>query len=136
MVGNIAGCCDDGARRSLVTGTPAYEELVDDEVSYHGRDGRKRWTELGDVIADSWERAIARVDQWLSWQGDFENTELGAETIWDRVGAAPIEIVLTDTTYLTVRGYGARTGQDVDATMSADPDLRSEEDDVLFLGRD
>ena len=114
MVAKIADCCDDGALRSLVSGTPAYEELVDEDVSYQGRDGRKRWAELGDVIADSWERAIARVEQWLSWQGDFDdNTELDAETIWDRVGAEPIEIVLPDATYLTVRGYGAHSGEDI-----------------------
>jgi hypothetical protein len=136
MVANIADCCDDGALRALVSGTPAYEELVDDDVSYHGRDGRKRWVELGDVIATTWERAIARVDQWLSWQGDFDNNDLDAETIWDRVGAEPIEIVLTDATYLTVRGYGAHTGEDIATTMAADPDLRSEDDDVLFLGHD
>ncbi len=136
MVGKIAECCDDGALRSLVIGTPAYEELVDDDVSYHGREGRKRWAELGDIIADTWERAIGRVDQWLSWQGDFDSTELEAETIWDRVGAEPIKIVLEDATYLTVRGYGARTGEDIATMAEEDPDLRSEEDEVLFLGSD
>src|ERR1700729_3889777 len=78
MVAHIADCCDDGALRSLVGGTAAYEELVDEDVSYHGREGRKRWTELGDVIADSWERAIGRVEQWLSWEGDFSGNELEA----------------------------------------------------------
>jgi hypothetical protein len=105
MVGKIAECCDDGALRRLVLNTPEYAELVDDDVSYHGKEGRKRWDELGDVIHDTWERAITRVDQWLSWQGDFSNTDLEAETIWDRIGAEPIEIVLADAVYLTVRGY-------------------------------
>jgi hypothetical protein len=136
MVAKIAECCDDGALRALVSGTAAYEELVDEEVSYQGREGRKRWTELGEVIAGSWERAITRVEGWLSWQGDFDNNDLDAETIWDRVGAEPIEIVLPDVTYLTVRGYGARSGEDVAATMSDDPDLRSEEDVAIFLGSD
>jgi hypothetical protein len=134
MVAKIADCCDDGALRRLVGSTPAYEELVDDEVSYLGREGRKRWTELGDIIAGSWERAITRVEQWLSWRGDFDSSELEAETVWDKVGAEPIEIVLSDVTYLSVRGYGARDGGDLDTTMSTDPDLRAEQDDVLFLG--
>jgi hypothetical protein len=105
MVGRIADCCDDGALRRLVEGTPAYAELVDEDVSYQGKDGRKRWNELGDTIADSWERAIKRVDDWLSWQGDFSVTEFDEdETLWQRIGAEPIKIVLADATYLTVRG--------------------------------
>jgi len=104
MVAKIADCCDDGRLRRLVEGTPEYAELVDADVTYQGRDGRKRWNELGDTIADSWERAIGWVDAWLSWQGDFSTSELGAETVWDRVGAEPIEIRLPDATWLTVRG--------------------------------
>jgi hypothetical protein len=104
MVGKIADCCDDGALRRLVMNTPEYEELVDDDVSYQGKEGRKRWSELGDVIAETWERALTRVEQWLSWEGDFSETDLEADTVWDRVGAEPIEIVLADAVYLTVRG--------------------------------
>jgi hypothetical protein len=104
MVAKIADCCDDGALRRLVAGTPEYAELVDEDVSYQGKDGAKRWSALGDTIADSWERAINRVDSWLSWQGDFSETDLEAESTWDRVGAEPIEIVLPKVRYLTVRG--------------------------------
>lgn len=105
MVAKIADTCDDGALRRLVENTPAYEQLVDDENSYQGKDGRKRWNELGDTIADSWERAINRVETWLSWRGDFSSSDLDAETVWDRIGAEPIEIRLPNATYLTVRGY-------------------------------
>jgi hypothetical protein len=105
MVGRIADCCDDGALRRLVEGTPAYAELVDDEISYQGKDGRKRWNELGDTIADSWERAIARVESWLRWEGDFTVTEFDDDqTLWERIGAQPITVVLPEATYLTVRG--------------------------------
>lgn len=122
MVARIADCCDDGALRRLVEGTPAYADLVDDENSYQGKDGRKRWNELGDTIAESWERAISRVESWLNWQGDYTESEFGdlaagsarssagsasddaADALWDRVGAEPIEIVFKDATYLTVRG--------------------------------
>lgn len=104
MVGRIADCCDDGALRRLIEGTPAYAELVDEDVSYQGKDGRKRWNELGDTIADSWERAMNRVESWLSWQGDFSSTEFDAdESLWQRLGAEPITIVLPEATYLTVR---------------------------------
>jgi hypothetical protein len=112
MAGRIADCCDDGALRRLMEGTPAYAELVDDEVSYHGKEGRKAWNELGDTIADSWERAIGYVDRWLSWQGDFTTTELESETVWDRVDAEPIAIRLSDATYFTVRGYVPDDTQD------------------------
>jgi hypothetical protein len=121
MVAKIADCCDDGALRRLVEDTPAYEALVDEDVSYQGKEGRKRWSELGDTIADSWERAIARVESWLSWQGDFSETDLEAETVWDRVGAEPIEIVLPDATYLTVRAEVTR-------------DAEGDETEVVFLG--
>ncbi len=112
MVGRIADCCDDGALRRLVEGTPAYSELVDDDVSYHGKEGRRAWNELGDIIADSWERAIGYVDRWLSWQGDFSASDLGAETVWDRVDAEPISIRFDDVTYFTVRGFIPRDTED------------------------
>jgi hypothetical protein len=105
MVGRIADCCDDGALRRLIEGTPEYAELVDDEVSYQGKEGRKAWNELGDTIAESWERAIGYVEKWLSWQGDFSVSDLETETVWDRVDAEPIAIRLSDVTYFTVRGF-------------------------------
>ena len=112
MTAKIADCCDDGALRRLVENTPAYEMLVDDDVSYQGKDGKRAWNELGDTIAETWGRAIARVASWLSWQGDFSSSDLGAETIWDRVGAEPIRIQLPEATYLTVRGYVAIDADD------------------------
>src|ERR1700742_5104459 len=124
MVAKIADCCDDGALRRLVENTPAYEELVDEDVSYQGKEGRKRWDQLGDLIAESWERAITRVDSWLSWQGDFtSNEELESENVWDRVGAEPIELVLADETLLTVRA---------DVPIDAEGD----ETEAVFLGSD
>jgi hypothetical protein len=116
MVAKIADCCDDGGLRSLVEGTPAYAELVDEENTYQGKDGRVRWNELGDTIASSWERAIGRVESWLSWQGDFSSTDIGGESIWDRVGASPISITVQGSdgpeTLLTVRGYIHHDTQD------------------------
>src|SRR5579875_2073003 len=126
MVARIADCCDDGALRRLVEGTPAYAELVDAEVSYQGRDGRKRWNELGDIIADSWERAIRRVDDWLSWQGDFSTSEFTAgESVWDRIGAQPVELRFSDVTYLTVR-----------ADVPIDTDDDEDDVEIAFLGVD
>jgi hypothetical protein len=123
MVARIADSCDDGALRRLVENTPAYEVLVDEENTYQGRDGRKRWNELGDTISETWERAIARVESWLSWQGDFTDVELESETLWERVGAEPITIVLPDATYLTVRGEVTR-------------DAAGDETEVAFIGSD
>lgn len=125
MVEKIADCCDDGALRRLVGSTPEYAELVSDEVTYQGKDGRKRWNELGDVIADTWERAITRVESWLRWEGDFSDSDLDAETVWDRIGAEPIELVFSDATYLTVRGEvddePAFLGDDGDVIVFTDP---------------
>jgi hypothetical protein len=117
MVANIADSCDDGALRGLVINTDEYAELVDDDVSYQGREGQRRWSQLGDTIAETWERAITRVEQWLAWRGDFSDTDLEAETIWDRVGAEPVELIVSDATYYTVRGY-------------------INDDETEFLGRD
>src|SRR3954452_13470208 len=105
MVGKIADCCDDGKLRRLIEGTPEYAELVDEDVTYQGKDGRKRWNQLGDTIADSWERAIKRVEDWLSWQGDFTVGACTAgESVGAGVGAELIEIRTTAAPYLTVRG--------------------------------
>ncbi|SHG00208.1 hypothetical protein SAMN05443575_1097 [Jatrophihabitans endophyticus] len=124
MVAKIADCCDDGKLRRLVEGTPAFAELVDEENTYQGRDGRKRWNELGDTIAESWERAIARVEDWLNWRGDFSESEFDEQaSVWERVGAEPIELRFADATYLTVRG---------DVSVDADGD----ETATAFLGDD
>jgi hypothetical protein len=124
MVTRIADCCDDGALRRLLEGTPEYADLVDEDVTYQGRDGRKRWNELGDTIAESWERAIGRVESWLSWQGDFSQSEFGEEeSLWQRIGAEPIKLVLPDATYLTVRGEVLA-------------DLQGDETEMAFLGSD
>jgi hypothetical protein len=138
MVARIADCCDDGALRGLVTGTPAYVELVDEDVSYQGKDGRKRWNELGDTIAKSWERAIKRVEDWLAWQGDFSASEFdGEESIWERVGAQPIELRLPDVTYLTVRGEVARDaeGEDTETVFLGDEDTVAVFTEVASLAR-
>jgi hypothetical protein len=105
MVGRIADSCDDGALRRLIEGTPEFAGLVGDDVSYHGKDGRKEWNDLGDTIAETWERALGYVEKWLSWQGDFSVSDLENETVWDRVHAEPIAIRLADVTYFTVRGF-------------------------------
>ncbi len=123
IVARIADCCDDGALRSLVEGTPAFADLVDEDMSYQGKEGRRAWTELGDTIADSWERGINRVDSWLSWQGDFESgdSEVASEELWDRVDAEPVEINYGSSTWLTMRGYRQ---------------VNKDEVAVLFLGTD
>jgi hypothetical protein len=121
MVAKIADCCDDGALRRLVEGTPAYAELVDEDVSYQGKEGRRRWNELGDTIAETWERAIGRVESWLAWEGDFSTSELSASTTWERIGAEPLEIRLPDARYLTVRGY-------------VPTDTEGDETEAVFLG--
>ena len=125
MVEKIADSCDDGALRRLVGSTPEYVDLVSDDVSYQGKDGRKRWNELGDVIADTWERALSRVESWLRWEGDFSESEVETETVWERIGAEPIEIVLEDATYLTVRGEvdgkPAFIGEDDDVVVFTEP---------------
>ena len=65
----------------------------------------KRWSRLGDVIAELWERAITRVESWCDWRGDFSDSELEAETVWEHIKAEPIELIFADASYFTVRGY-------------------------------
>jgi hypothetical protein len=106
MTLQIADCCDDGALRRLVGSTPEYAQLLEEDVSYQGRDGRRAWTALGDTIAATWERALGRVDQWLEWVGDFDAedaSDLDEEALWSEVGAEPIEMTVPDGTYYTVR---------------------------------
>lgn len=69
IAGRIADCCEDGKLRSLLNGTREYALLVEGETEYLGKDGLAEWTRLGDVIAESWERAIVRIEQWLRWEG-------------------------------------------------------------------
>jgi hypothetical protein len=122
LVLRIAESCEDGALRRLIGATPEYAELMDGELPYSGsREARARWSKLGDTIAETWERALSRVERWLDWRGDYsveQADELEAGALWDRVGATPIELVFADDAiYLTVRG-------------------QVEDDEVLFLGSD
>lgn len=70
MTVRIADCCEDGKLRALLNGTREYALLVEGETDYtDGKDGQAEWSRLGDVLADSWERAVARVETWLKWEG-------------------------------------------------------------------
>lgn len=80
MVGKIADCCDDGALRRLIEGTPEYALVVDEDVSYQGKEGKRAWNDLGDTIAESWERAITRVESWLRWEGEYPEPDDEDET--------------------------------------------------------
>ncbi|HEX2902248.1 MAG TPA: hypothetical protein VHO01_02220 [Jatrophihabitans sp.] len=70
LAGRIADCCEDGKLRVLLGRTREYALLVERELDYtDGKDGQAEWSQLGDVVADSWERAVDRIESWLSWQG-------------------------------------------------------------------
>lgn len=69
IAGRIADCCEDGMLRSLLNGTREYALLVAEDTDYHGKDGQAEWSRLGDVVAESWQRAIVRIESWLRWEG-------------------------------------------------------------------
>jgi hypothetical protein len=69
MAVRIADCCEDGALRALLNNTREYALLVEGDTSYVGKDGSREWSELGTVIAGSWERAGRRIGSWLRWEG-------------------------------------------------------------------
>jgi hypothetical protein len=69
MASRVADCCEDGALRSLLNGTGDYRYIIEDDADYEGKDGQVKWSRLGDTIADSWPRAITRLQSWLSWHG-------------------------------------------------------------------
>jgi hypothetical protein len=69
IAGRVADCCEDGMLRSLLNGTREYALLVEGETDYHGKDGGAEWIRLGDVVAESWERALGRLESWLRWEG-------------------------------------------------------------------
>lgn len=120
MVLRIAEACEDGALSRLIGATPEYVELMHGEAGYTGREGARAWSDLGDIIAATWERALRRVEQWLDWRGEFADSTLDQEdttAFWDRVGARPIELVVSDA--------------DIVLTMRAVID-----DEAVFLGAD
>ncbi|MDQ2837131.1 MAG: hypothetical protein M3Y42_15265 [Actinomycetota bacterium] len=80
MAGRIADCCEDGMLRSLLNGTREYALLVEAETDYHDKDGQLEWNRLGDVVAESWERAMIRIGSWLRWEG---SSAVPAETSED-----------------------------------------------------
>jgi hypothetical protein len=77
MASRIADCCEDGALRSLLNNTREYRLVTEDDVDYISKEGRGEWSRLGDVIADSWPRATARLETWFSWQGSSAESSGG-----------------------------------------------------------
>jgi hypothetical protein len=69
ITARIADCCEDGMLRSLLSGNREYALLVEGDTGYSGKDGSAEWTQLGDQIATSWERALVRIESWLRWEG-------------------------------------------------------------------
>ncbi len=132
MVLRIAEACEDGGLRRLIGATPEYADLMNGEGSYTGREGSKAWSALGDTIASTWERALRRVESWLEWRGEFGDTgeeedDLDGESLWERVGARPIELVLSDDDIvLTVRGEvddeAVFLGEDGDLEVFVEPE--------------
>ncbi len=133
MVLRIAEACEDGALSRLVGSTPEYAELVNGDEGYTGREGARAWSDLGDTIASSWERALRRVSQWLDWRGDFGATPAPAsvagdvDSEWNRIGAQPIELVLSDNDIvLTLRGVvddePVFLGNDGEVAVVAEPE--------------
>ncbi|MEP6852814.1 MAG: hypothetical protein ABJA87_09190 [bacterium] len=153
MVLRIAEACEDGGLRRLIGATPEYADLMEGEGTYTGREGSKAWTALGDTIASTWERALRRVETWLDWRGDFEDVDgdaadadadADAQSLWARVGARPIELVLAgDDIVLTVRGEiedkAVFLGADGDLDVFLEPEdlaeyaRRAEEHDLIRL---
>lgn len=74
MASRIAECCEDGALRSLLNGTREYRLVTEDEVDYISKDGAAEWRRLGEAIADSWPRALTRLQSWLRWEGTSADT--------------------------------------------------------------
>ncbi len=83
VAGRIADCCEDGKLRSLLNGTREYALLVASETEYHGKEGQAEWSRLGDVVAESWERAVTRIESWLRWEG---SSSVAVETAEDDDG--------------------------------------------------
>ncbi len=81
VAARIADCCEDGKLRSLLNGTREYALLVEGDTSYHGKDGAAEWSRLGDVIAESWERALVRIESWLRWEGSSAAAATAGESV-------------------------------------------------------
>jgi len=74
MAGSIADCCEDGGLRALLNGNREYRLLVEGDISYTtGKAGAQEWIALGNTIAESWSRALGRIEFWLNWQGSTQH---------------------------------------------------------------
>ena len=77
----IADCCEDGMLRALLNGTREYALLVEGDTDYtDGKEGQSEWAALGGVLAESWDRAVARVESWLKWEGSAAEVAEGHGT--------------------------------------------------------
>jgi hypothetical protein len=97
IAARVADCCEDGALRSLLNNTREYALLVEGDTSYTGREGEAEWTKLGDVIADSWERALNRIESWLRWEGSSSEPFEDADDADDTDDAEDAEVDDDDT---------------------------------------
>lgn len=76
MAARIGDCCEDGGLRALFGGNREYQLLLEGEISYtQGKAGSQEWSALGNTIADTWARALGRIEFWLKWQGSTEQAD-------------------------------------------------------------
>jgi hypothetical protein len=70
LVQRVAEVCDDGTLLKLVEQTPEFAALLSDDASFSGAEGEERWTAVGAVVEQSWERLLERFSRLVEWRGE------------------------------------------------------------------
>lgn len=61
---SLAEVCDLDVVREMLTSAPGFDMLDSGTYAFSGRDGKRRWEELGTVVAQRWEEVLDALD-WL-----------------------------------------------------------------------
>ncbi len=59
---SLADTCDLDAITSVLDAAPGLDSLREGTLAFSGRDGRKLWAEIGDVVAEQWDEVLDAVD--------------------------------------------------------------------------
>ncbi|WP_300016695.1 primosomal protein [Pseudonocardia sp.] len=135
MVRSIADVCELDVVTEVLDSAPGFGLLQQGTLPFAGREGRRLWTQLVDVVAQRWDDVIDALDALVDTPDvdatalaaaekevvaadelardadvvgpadDTDDTDDEPEGFWDEIGIDPIRITTRDGEFVTLRCY-------------------------------
>lgn len=121
---SLADVCDLEVVHEILDSAEGFALLPEGTLPFSGREGERRWIELGQVVVERWDELLDAVDALvtvpevdpaaveearaeLAEEGDEAEEDVPdtADDFWAEVGIDPIKIITTQGEYYTLRCY-------------------------------